>query len=131
MSSPYCRWNSRSVFSARSHNLLGPPSQQNPVVCERDMVPATAEQLHPQLLLQLHQLPGEGGLGDVEQGGGPGDVLLAGRHQKIAAIREVPWLFLLYIQKKLQSTFDKIFADSTRSKQPADIVEGRNQHAVR
>ena len=65
------------------HNLLGPPAQQNPIVCERDMVPATAEQLHPQLLLQLHQLPGEGGLGHMEQGGCPGDVLLPGHHQKI------------------------------------------------
>ena len=48
------------------------------------MVAAAVKELYAQFLLQLHQLPGEGGLGHMEQLRCPGDVLLAGDRQEIA-----------------------------------------------
>ena len=48
------------------------------------MVTAAAKELYPQLLLQLHQLPGKSGLGQMEQSGGLGDVFLPGYCQKIS-----------------------------------------------
>ena len=45
---------------------------------------AAVKQLDAQFLLQLHELTGEGGLSDMQQLSGTGDILLARRHQKIA-----------------------------------------------
>lgn len=48
------------------------------------MVAAAVKELHPQLLLQLHQLPGQGGLGQMEQDRRLSDILLPGYRQKIS-----------------------------------------------
>ena len=40
------------------HDLLRPPAEQHPLLCQNDAVLAPAEQLNPQFLLQLHQLSG-------------------------------------------------------------------------
>ena len=45
---------------------------------------AAAEKLDPQFPFQLHQLPGQGGLGQMEQSGGLCDVLLPSHSQKIS-----------------------------------------------
>ena len=66
------------------HQLLGPAAQQHPLVGQDDVVAAALEELHPQFLFQLHQLPGEGRLGQVEQSRRLGDILLPGDRQKVS-----------------------------------------------
>ena len=65
------------------HQLLGPAAQQHPLVGEHDVVAAAVKEPHAQFLLQLHHLPGKGGLGQMEHGRGLGDVLLPGHRQKV------------------------------------------------
>ena len=66
------------------HNLPGPPPQEHSLVGEDDPVLAPPEELDPQLLLQLHQLPGQGGLGQMEQCCSLSDVFLPGYRQEIS-----------------------------------------------
>lgn len=65
------------------YDLLSPAAQQHPGLRQNDVVLAATEQLDSQLLLQLHQLAGQGGLRQMEQRRRPGDVLLPGHSQKI------------------------------------------------
>ena len=64
-------------------DLLGPLAEKHSLLGEGDLPAAPEEQLFPQLRLQLHQLLGEGGLGDVKGLGGGGDAFLPGHRQKI------------------------------------------------
>ena len=50
----------------QSQDLLSPPLEHHAVLGEDDVVVAPLEQLHPQLLLQLRDLPGQGWLGHVQ-----------------------------------------------------------------
>ena len=66
------------------HDLAGPFAEQDAVFCQSDFAVPPGEQLFPQLFLQIHQLAGQGGLGQMQVFGSPGDALFPGHRQKIA-----------------------------------------------
>ena len=69
-------------------NVLGPLAEQHPLVGKADIVVAPDKELLAQLVFQVLQLPGQGGLGDVEPLGGVGDAALPGHLQKVEEIFE-------------------------------------------
>ena len=64
----------------QGNQLLGPAPEQEALRREINAVLAALKQLDAQFSLQLLELPGERGLGDVQQLRRPGDVLLPSRH---------------------------------------------------
>ena len=64
-------------------HLLGPAAQEHPLLGELQFAAAPAEQGAAQLLLQLGHLAAEGGLGNVQRPGRPGDVPLPGHSEEI------------------------------------------------
>ena len=66
------------------HDLLSPLAQQHPLGGQIHPVAAAYQQGVPQAVLQVLDLPGQGGLGQVQVIGGPGDAALPGHRQKIA-----------------------------------------------
>ena len=70
-------------FLHQGEDLVGPLAQQDAVFRQGDVPAAPDKQGFPDLLLQHHQLPGQGGLGEVEGLGGAGDALLPGHCEKI------------------------------------------------
>ena len=61
----------------QGQDLLRPPAQQHPMLRQGDP-PAPEEQGPANLRFQVHELPGQGGLGQVQGLGGGGDALLPG-----------------------------------------------------
>ena len=66
------------------NDFLGPPFQQHAVLCEDNTVFAPVKKRHSQFLFQLHHLPGEGRLGNMEKTGSFGNVFFSCHHQKIS-----------------------------------------------
>ena len=66
------------------HDLLGAAAQQHPVLRQHHPVLTAAKQFDAQLLLQLHQLAGEGRLRHMEQRRRFCDILLPCHSEKIA-----------------------------------------------
>ena len=64
-------------------DLLCPLAQQHPVLGQGDFSVSPNHQLLTQLLLQLFELSGQGGLGQMQRLGRRRDVLLSGYRQKI------------------------------------------------
>ena len=64
-------------------DLLGPLPQAHPVRGEGHAVALALEQTRAQFLLQVGQLPGQGGLGDVQGRCRRSDVALAGHGEKV------------------------------------------------
>ena len=73
-----------SGFVGQFHDFLGAALEKPPGVGKGDPVLAAQKQLGSQLLLQLHQLPGKGGLGDMQQRRRLCDVFLLRHREKIA-----------------------------------------------
>lgn len=74
------------LFFRSAHQLqdfLRPFPQQHTVLGQGDLPAAPDHQLFAQLLLQLLELPGEGGLGQVEEVSRRRDILLPGHGQKV------------------------------------------------
>ena len=72
-----------SGFLRQEYQLLGTVFEQQSLWGEVNAAPATPEQRDPQFSLQLHQLSGQSGLGDVQQRCGLGDIFLSGDHEEI------------------------------------------------
>lgn len=70
-------------FIRKGEKLLRPALENHAILGENDVVIAAAKQLHTQLLLQIGDLAGEGGLRHVQLLGGPGEVFFPGDGQKI------------------------------------------------
>ena len=66
------------------HDLLRPLAQQHPFGGQVHPVALADQQRPAQLLLQILHLAGEGGLGQVQKVGRPGDAALPGHGQEIA-----------------------------------------------
>ena len=60
---------------------------------------AAAEQCDARLLFQLDQLPGQGGLDQMQQIGRPGDILFPGGHEKVFQHTDLYGISLLLIQE--------------------------------
>lgn len=72
------------VFSARSRISCARRRSSHAVCPVRTMLcRPPVKELGAQLLFQLHELPGERGLGDVQKPRRPGDVLFPRGHQKV------------------------------------------------
>ncbi len=68
----------------QSQNLLCPAAEEHAVRGEHDPPALVLKESSAQLILHLGQLPAQGGLGDVQHIGGPGDRLLSRHREKIA-----------------------------------------------
>ena len=68
----------------QGYDILGPFAQQDPLLGQRDLAFSPDEQLLPQLLFQLHELLGQGGLGDVQAFRRSCNILFSCNCQKIA-----------------------------------------------
>lgn len=73
----------------KSDDVLGPLAQEDAGLGEDDLSLPPEEQGLAQLGFQGHELLGQGGLGDVQALGGPGDVFLPGDGEKIAQYADV------------------------------------------
>ena len=73
------------------HDLLGPAAQQHPFGGQVHPVALADQQGAAEFLLQVLHLAGEGGLGQVQKVGRPGDAALPGHGQEIA---QGPYLHL-------------------------------------
>ena len=63
--------------------FLRPALEQHAGLRQDDVVVAPDKELDPELLLQLHDLAGQGGLCHMEHLRGPGDVFLPGDGQEV------------------------------------------------
>lgn len=81
-SSALCR-KSLFVLSARGDQFLRPALEQHAGLRQDDVVVAPDKELDPELLLQLHDLAGQGGLCHMKHLRGPGDVFLPGDGQEV------------------------------------------------
>ena len=71
-------------FVHHVQDVLRPAAQQHPLVRQPDAEAASYKELFAQLRLQIFELLGQGGLGDMEPFCSVGDAALPGYLQKIA-----------------------------------------------